>query len=183
VSINCERDEGFGQANLSAKKNSAKARARVSGAHGWRVGSKCHSAAAPQGTQASNGRLVAISDVGAANESYRLHRRHRLVANGDFRRVRNEGRSWPHPLLVLYVRPRPEPVTRLGIVVSKQVGGAVTRNRVKRRIREILRHRLPGIRPGFDTVWIARKRSSIAGYGDLEAAIDQLLRRSGLREI
>lgn len=109
-----------------------------------------------------------------------MRRAHRLRANEDFRRVRRTGRSWAHPLLVLYAAPGTTPDTRIGISVSKRVGGAAVRNKVKRRIREAARDRVAGLEPGWDVVFIARKPASAAEYGDIEEAVRVLLARAGI---
>lgn len=88
--------------------------------------------------------------------------------------------SWAHPLLVLYVAPSDVGLTRAGIVVGKRVGGAVVRNRVRRRIREALRLRHADLPPGYDLVFIAREPSARAAWSELRAAVDRLLRRAKL---
>jgi ribonuclease P protein component len=60
------------------------------------------------------------------------------------------------------------------------VGQAVVRNRVKRRVREAVRARLPRLRGGKDLVWIARPASATATYTEIVAAVDELLGRSRL---
>jgi ribonuclease P protein component len=108
-----------------------------------------------------------------------LPREHRLRAAGDFRRVFGEGRSWAHPLLILHVAARPEG-RRVGITASRKVGPAVTRNRVRRRLREALRSRLPGWRLGFDAVLIVRQAAAEADYATLTGALEELGRRARL---
>ena len=105
-----------------------------------------------------------------------------LRSTEDFRRVRRSGRSWAHPLLVLFVAPGTEPATRVGISVSKRVGGAVVRNRVKRRIREIMREQLSSLRPGWDLMIVARQGSATATYAELSEAMTRLLGKAALAE-
>jgi len=83
-----------------------------------------------------------------------------------------------HPLLVLRVAPNGLPHVRVGVTAGRVVGKAVVRNRVKRRLREITRTRLPRLRPGYDLWWIARRRAATASFAELEAAVDELLRRA-----
>ena len=109
-----------------------------------------------------------------------MEKRFRLRKSGDFQLVRREGRSWAQPLLVLYARPNALDQTRVGLVVSKRVGGAVVRNRVRRRLREAARLRLAAVRPGWDVLFIARSPLATAEFAQIGAAVEQLLRRAGL---
>jgi ribonuclease P protein component len=106
----------------------------------------------------------------------------RLRSADDFRRVRRSGRSWSHPLLVLVAAPRPDGAgpTRLGVTSSKGVGGAVVRNRARRRVREAVRRRHPRLRPGWDLVVVVRSAAAEAAGPDLDRAVQAVLARSGL---
>ncbi|HEU5456140.1 MAG TPA: ribonuclease P protein component [Nocardioides sp.] len=66
---------------------------------------------------------------------------------------------------------------RVGFVVSKAVGGAVVRNRTKRRLRAIVADRLTGIPTGLDLVVRANPPAAAATYGELAGALDPLLRK------
>jgi len=107
-----------------------------------------------------------------------VQRAHRLRHAADFQRVRAFRRSWGHPLLVLYVAPNDGQATRLGISVGRRVGIAVVRNRVKRRVREAVRHRYADILPGHDLVFIARPPAATAAWPALRDAAEELLRRA-----
>jgi ribonuclease P protein component len=100
----------------------------------------------------------------------------RLRRRNDFAAVYREGRIQSNPLLVLRVLPNDRETTRFGFVVGKAVGGAVVRNRVKRRLREAVRQ-LP-IAPGFDVVIGARKPASDAPFTVLRTALAALAQRS-----
>ncbi|HEU4754144.1 MAG TPA: ribonuclease P protein component, partial [Armatimonadota bacterium] len=99
-----------------------------------------------------------------------LPREHRLRSKQDFERVYRAGRSWAHPLMALHVVPRPAG-RRFGISVNKRVGTAVIRNRVRRRLREILRARVAGWREGLDAVLVARSGAATAEFSELCAAV------------
>ncbi|HEY8476378.1 MAG TPA: ribonuclease P protein component [Chloroflexota bacterium] len=107
-----------------------------------------------------------------------MKRQHRLRRDADFQRVRSEGRAWPHPLLIFSVAPSQVGATRVGIVVSRRVGKAVVRNRVKRRLREAVRRVLPNLRAGYDIVVIARPSATQATVHELVAAVEEAARRA-----
>ena len=119
-------------------------------------------------------------------------KRGRLSRSGDFDRVYRDGRSHSNRFLVLYAFPREEddeaadsePDVRLGVSVSRKVGGATERNAVKRALREAfwaLGERLP---EGYDFVLVARpdvaglvERDGTAG---VESALGELFAESGI---
>jgi ribonuclease P protein component len=96
--------------------------------------------------------------------------------------VRAHGRAWSHPLLVLVVAPggSAEGRTRIGITASRRVGGAVVRNRARRRLSEAIRLRYDQIQSGWDLVFIVRPLAADAAYDTLSGALATLLDRSGL---
>ncbi|MCL5109763.1 MAG: ribonuclease P protein component [Chloroflexi bacterium] len=110
-----------------------------------------------------------------------MRKRYRLRTDAQFKRVRGTGRSWAHPLAVLYALPNGEGVNRVGFSVSKRVGNAVTRNRAKRRLRETLRQRWAALQPGFDLLLIARAPIADAPFSAVVAAVDYLLQRARLQ--
>lgn len=109
-----------------------------------------------------------------------MNRRHRLARSDEFQRVRRQGRSWSHPLLVLLAVRNGLTCTRFGFLVSKRVGRAVVRNRVRRRLREAARLRLERIAVGWDIVLIARTPIVQTDHRRAGEALDSLLQRAGL---
>ena len=92
--------------------------------------------------------------------------------------VYSKGNSWASSLLVMKAVPNGITFSRYGLSVSKRVGIAVTRNRVKRLLREILR--LTPLEGGWDIIFIARPAAATADYADLEKSIGGLLSRARL---
>lgn len=107
-----------------------------------------------------------------------IPRRERLRRRRDFAAVSARGQSFGGPLLVLRVRRNGLDHNRYGFVVSKRLGKAVARNRVKRLLREVVR--LTPTRKGWDLVFIARPQLAGASFSTVGAAGEELLRRAGL---
>ncbi len=112
-----------------------------------------------------------------------VKRRFRLTRSTDFKRVRSEGKSYAHPLVVLVVSRSEEDVTRVGVSASRSMGGAVQRNRAKRLLRESMRSIFPAVPAGWDILLIARAPLLQARFQDVKAAVQGLLRRAGLSKM
>ena len=97
--------------------------------------------------------------------------RFRLTSSTDFKRVRRFGKSYAHPLLVLVVHPNELAVTRFGIAAGRSLGGAVNRNRAKRRIRAALSPFLEEVSPGWDIILIARQPLLVAPFQELQIVL------------
>jgi ribonuclease P protein component len=109
-----------------------------------------------------------------------MNRKYRLKSSRDFRRVRRTGKSYAHPLAVLIASPNEQTTSRFGVIASRAVGGAVARNRAKRRLRASLARYFPEITPGWDVVLIARAPLLNADWEELQRAVETLLRRAAI---
>ncbi len=102
-----------------------------------------------------------------------------LKLNHVFQRLyRTEGHA--NGFLVLYARKNRTDTNRVGITVSKKLGHAVVRNRVRRRIREVYRLSEEQLAPGWDIVIVARSRAIEAPFDQLSNAFLKLADQAGL---
>jgi ribonuclease P protein component len=113
--------------------------------------------------------------------SERLHPRHRLTAGADYATLKAQGRAVRGAHCVLVTHPVPGEITRVGFVASKRgVGGAVQRNRARRRLREIVRRRWPRVpQTGYLLMFIAYRSTLTALHQDLASDIERLLAAAG----
>jgi len=81
---------------------------------------------------------------------------------------------------VLIAHPNDLGVSRFGFAAGKRLGKAVQRNRIKRRLREVVRPLLPVITPGWDMILIARQPITKASFDEIQRAVHILLRRAHL---
>ena len=102
----------------------------------------------------------------------------RLRRKSEFEAVFNEGRRSSGRFMTVLVRPNRLESPRLGVVVSRKLGGAVQRNRAKRLIRDLFRRHKPDLGPeGQDVVVIPRPELLDAAFASLEADYGSILRR------
>lgn len=102
-----------------------------------------------------------------------------LKLNHVFRRLYHTS-GFACPYLVLYARKNREGLNRLGITVSKKLGKAHIRNRVRRRFREVYRLNEEKFLPGWDIVIVARGKSIDADFAALTRSFLTLAKKAGL---
>jgi ribonuclease P protein component len=138
-------------------------------------------APAREGPQAAHGVMPGMP--GARSRP----RRSRLSRSADFDRVFRHGRSHSGRELVLYLFPRgDETPPRLGLSVSRKVGGAVDRNLVKRLLREAFALEAALLPPGTDLVVVARREAKALadreGLAGIQRVLGELLARASGKE-
>ena len=107
-----------------------------------------------------------------------MKREEYLTKPEQYSMVYKKGNSWASKLLVMKALTNGLSISRYGISVSKRIGNAVTRNRVKRLLREILR--VAPLKPGWDIVFIARPPAANAEYASLKKSTEDLLSQAQL---
>jgi ribonuclease P protein component len=103
-----------------------------------------------------------------------------LTNRAQYTLVYRQGKVWANSLLVMKAMPNGLSLSRYGFSVTKKVGKAVQRNRLKRLLREIMR--LQSLRSGWDIVFIVRSVAVNTDYHQLERAVTKLLTRAQLLE-
>jgi ribonuclease P protein component len=99
----------------------------------------------------------------------------RLRLRRDFKRVYQHGQMVALPTLALYRRKNSGSMLRIGFSVSKKLGGAVQRNRLKRRFRALARELLPLYSTGYDFIFVIRPAAALADHSRLKAEMAQAL--------
>jgi len=153
------------QENLSTKEDSQEARARLSGENEYPRRASCLESKATKGTAATNCGVT-------------MRGREYLTKSEQYAVVYEKGSSWANGNLVMKALPNGLTWSRYGLSVGRRVGGAVVRNRVKRRLREVLR--LAPLEPGWDIIFIARPPVAGADFTNLGKSVQGLLSRAGL---
>ena len=104
-----------------------------------------------------------------------------LCENNRFRALYARGKSAAAPSLVVYARKnRLKTISRMGITCSVKLGGAVQRNRMRRRLREAYRLQESQFAPGYDIVIVARSRCMKCSFDALQGDMIELFSKLGL---
>jgi len=101
-----------------------------------------------------------------------------LTKSEQYALVYEKGSSWTSDLVVMKALPNGLTLSRYGFSISRRVGKAVVRNRVKRRLREILRS--APLEPGWDIIFIARPKAAGASFASLKKSVQGLLSQARL---
>ena len=100
-----------------------------------------------------------------------------LNKNHEFKRLYNKGKSAASQCVVVYCRRTGRNANRVGFTVSTKIGGAVQRNRIRRRLKEIYRLNEEKLKTGYDIVIVARIRSRYLGFHEIESSVLSLFRK------
>jgi ribonuclease P protein component len=104
----------------------------------------------------------------------------RLRSQQDFARLRRDGRAFHNRNLLISVMPNGLPHNRYGFITSKQLGNAVTRNRVRRLLREAVRLLHPRLHTGYDLVLVARHALVGQPFSAVQRILEELSTQASL---
>jgi ribonuclease P protein component len=114
----------------------------------------------------------------AININMPADRKKYLTRTSQYNLVYSRGSSWGSPLLVMKALPNGLDYYRCGFVVSKRIGKAVVRNRVRRWLREVMRQ--TPVKPGWDVIFIARPGIVNSGFAELKVLVRGMFSRAKL---
>ncbi len=97
-----------------------------------------------------------------------------------FKSLYYRGGSIASRCLVIYYRKNKRSINRLGLTVSKKIGNAVIRNRIKRLIKENYRLREDSLKTGYDIIFVARRACPGKSFHEIGGDMDYILGKSGL---
>jgi ribonuclease P protein component len=103
----------------------------------------------------------------------------RLTDSREFERVYHQGTAYRGKLFSVHAFPNEHGTPRLGLSVSRKVGNAVTRNAVRRRLREVFHSCISGVSKNLDLVVSARAAAAEATFEDLREEFGKSLGRVG----
>lgn len=110
-----------------------------------------------------------------------MERKKRLHRSDDIQRVRQKGKSFPHPRFVLIVSQFDAAAdSKVGVVATKSVGGAVERNRSKRLLREAVMKIYPRFRQGWQLVIVARKKILDCDANEVALELEKACLKAGI---
>ena len=110
-----------------------------------------------------------------------MRKEQRIKKNEEFSAVFNHGRSVANRQFVLYVlKKEDQEQLRLGLSVSKKVGNAVVRNRIKRLIRTVFQEKQELLLPAYDYVVIARKPTADMNYLEFHSSLAHVMKKAGV---
>ncbi|MDX8363268.1 MULTISPECIES: ribonuclease P protein component [Bacillaceae] len=108
-----------------------------------------------------------------------MKKKYRIKKNDEFQKVFKQGKSFANRQFVIYVLEKPDQdFFRIGLSVSKKIGNAVSRNRIKRLIRQVFTDSKDVLRAEMDYVIIARKPAAEMDYAEIKSSLHHVCKRA-----
>jgi len=104
-----------------------------------------------------------------------MEKRYRLRKNIEFKRIYKYGKNYWNRNLVLYIRENGSEETRVGFTITKKIGNAVVRNKIKRRMKGIYKSNFHNIKGGYDLIFIPKRNVVELSFHELESAMVHIL--------
>ena len=103
-----------------------------------------------------------------------------IRSTADFQQLQAQSHARAHPALLVRFRRNGLERTRFGFSTGRRIGSAVVRNRVRRRLRSILRQLIERVELGWDVLIVARPPAATLAQRDLETVLSRLLGAAGI---
>jgi len=103
-----------------------------------------------------------------------------IKKNKNFKKVYKYGKSYADRNLVFFILDNKNKETRFGITTAKKINKAVTRNKIRRRLKEIVRNNINNVKKGYDVVVMSRVRGKDCSYKELENSFIILAKKTDL---
>ncbi len=114
------------------------------------------------------------------DSDFSFKKENRIKSKHAFQTVYKTGRSVVDSMSVMYVLANDEKNIKIGFAVGKKMGNAVVRNRVKRLMREVFRHRRSELKDSVHIIWVARKKLIAADIYTYDRIFMRLAKRAGI---
>lgn len=111
----------------------------------------------------------------SASKRHSFTKKERLLKRAEFLAVTEGGKKSHTTSFIIFIRPNTLSFSRIGITVSKKVGNAVERNRIKRLIREFFRLSKAGIETGIDIIVIAKRGAVGKDFREVSRELERTL--------
>ena len=113
-----------------------------------------------------------------------LAKKFRLSNKKDFERLHKNGKFFGNNFLAIKVAKNDLEISRFGFAIGKKISKkAVIRNKVRRRLQENIRIKMPKIKPGFDIIFFAREEIGKKDYWEIDKEINKIFEKAGLIKI
>ena len=112
-----------------------------------------------------------------------LRRENRLRKRYQFSYVYKHAKYYAGKCMVLYALPSKTTDIKVGFAVSKKIGGAIQRNLVRRRLREIVRKQIPTLKQNYNIIVLAKENISQTKFAEQEADFEMLISKANLKQL